>query len=705
MPPLILADVKSILHLPAETEIIFQSNDRPNIAFDVRPIQFTQKSLFDLAYLIPLGLTPKSPPPIKFMLFMNLKLLCEAAGEMLPEFVAGALDDLRTGEVWGAACTDTAGMGIDNPDIGLVIQYQAPKSQCVLMQRFGRGARNPSLTARAVLFIEPKYLSEVKEERKRKAEAQALKEARAKEKAIEAPPRKRARAIPPLTLSLSLQSRSSSTAPFAPSPLARQYSLPPSSPINSLMDSSPPPSPSSPAHSPTREVSPCSSIYELPQSPTNLTLGLFESQDTDISDEGMSHSQPDQGGANLGVEDITLPAGARESGRLSGKRGRERSGKKRELDDAVDMFVNAHSNGLGCYRAASNKYFGNDKAKPLRCRDECERCAPKPIDVCCALCHPEAFPTSSYTPSDPPPSLARARKKTTVKLADRDVLKDQELRRELEAWRKQEAAMRWSPNHMFGSGHFLLADAQIKRIVDCAAGGVLDGPDAFRSEIEWSFGSNASYIDQILTIVQLIHPDQSRRKKPQLKPVQPLSNVAADGSPTSQPLKTPRRCGACGAVGHIATNMQCPKYKKKSPATTPGPYTPPTTPPHPSASVSCLSPIVDSTRYTTPSFDTIFSSRGTVLSPNAIPPLGTAVPPAFARRLSHHATPSLNASPPPTQHIAAPRQVPAVNSTRATAREPILQPLFPLLTNTWRGAFELVILGRVFSNAYIYIDV
>lgn len=130
MPPLILADVKSILHLPPETEIIFQSNDRPNIAFDVRPIQFTQKLLFDLAYLIPLGLTPKSPPPIKFMLFMNSKLLCESAGGMLrdrlppsledkvvwihadmsAEFVAGALDDLMTGEVWGAACTDTAGM-------------------------------------------------------------------------------------------------------------------------------------------------------------------------------------------------------------------------------------------------------------------------------------------------------------------------------------------------------------------------------------------------------------------------------------------------------------------------------------------------------------------------------------------------------------------------------------------------------------------
>ncbi|KDQ16394.1 hypothetical protein BOTBODRAFT_87350, partial [Botryobasidium botryosum FD-172 SS1] len=102
--------------------------------------------------------------------------------DMSAKFVAGALDDLRTGEIWGAACTDTAGMGIDNPDIGLVIQYQTPKSQCVLMQRFGRGTRNPSLTARAVLFIEPKYLSEVREERKWKAEAQALREMKAKDK-------------------------------------------------------------------------------------------------------------------------------------------------------------------------------------------------------------------------------------------------------------------------------------------------------------------------------------------------------------------------------------------------------------------------------------------------------------------------------------------------------------------------------------------
>ncbi|KDQ05810.1 hypothetical protein BOTBODRAFT_122245, partial [Botryobasidium botryosum FD-172 SS1] len=131
------------MHLPEETTIIFQFNDCPNITLDVRPIIHPQRTLFGLAYLIPASMMETSPAPKKFMLFMNSKALCEAAAKMLHErlprslchqvvwvhadmsreFNRRMLEALRRGDIYGVCCTDTAGMGIDNPDIGMVVQY------------------------------------------------------------------------------------------------------------------------------------------------------------------------------------------------------------------------------------------------------------------------------------------------------------------------------------------------------------------------------------------------------------------------------------------------------------------------------------------------------------------------------------------------------------------------------------------------------
>ncbi|KDQ12173.1 hypothetical protein BOTBODRAFT_92577, partial [Botryobasidium botryosum FD-172 SS1] len=194
MPSAVLKDVKYCLHLPERTITIFLSNDRPNISLDVRPILHSQKSLFDVAFLIPSGMTVDSPPPRKFMLFMNTKALCESAAKMLRKrlppalrcrvvwvhadmsrgFVRRMLEALKTGEIYGVCCTDTAGMGIDNPDIALVVQYQAAKSLCVLMQRFGRGARDPRLKAAAILFIEPKHLVWFQDEKKKRKSKKSL---------------------------------------------------------------------------------------------------------------------------------------------------------------------------------------------------------------------------------------------------------------------------------------------------------------------------------------------------------------------------------------------------------------------------------------------------------------------------------------------------------------------------------------------------
>ncbi|KDQ07086.1 hypothetical protein BOTBODRAFT_120536 [Botryobasidium botryosum FD-172 SS1] len=238
MPALVLSECMRLLQLPRDTEVIHQSNNCPNISIDIRRIKFPQKSLFDLAFLIPFGLMEQSPPPSKFMAFLKSKQLCEKAAcflqarlptalkkkvvwvhaDMSQEFVRAALKALKEGMIWGICCTDVAGMGIDIPNIELIVHYQAAKSLCILFQRFGRGARDMNLTARAILFAEPRHFTDVQEKRKRDAEVHALRKKKGKAQALpesdEIVPRKRLRKD---TLPIrGLQS----TAPFSPSLLA-----------------------------------------------------------------------------------------------------------------------------------------------------------------------------------------------------------------------------------------------------------------------------------------------------------------------------------------------------------------------------------------------------------------------------------------------------------------------------------------------------
>lgn len=70
--------------------------------------------------------------------------------------------------------------GLDIPDILIVVQWKTPDSLCTLMQRFGRGARDKSLAARAILIAEPRVFDDDVEkaaeaaERKRKKTEQDM---------------------------------------------------------------------------------------------------------------------------------------------------------------------------------------------------------------------------------------------------------------------------------------------------------------------------------------------------------------------------------------------------------------------------------------------------------------------------------------------------------------------------------------------------
>ncbi|KAJ7599755.1 P-loop containing nucleoside triphosphate hydrolase protein [Mycena floridula] len=63
-------------------------------------------------------------------------------------------EQFRRGETWGLAVTDAFGMGLDLPDVEIVVQWRVPPDMCTLWQRFGRAGRAEGSQAVAILFAE-----------------------------------------------------------------------------------------------------------------------------------------------------------------------------------------------------------------------------------------------------------------------------------------------------------------------------------------------------------------------------------------------------------------------------------------------------------------------------------------------------------------------------------------------------------------------
>ncbi|GLB35135.1 putative helicase superfamily c-terminal domain [Lyophyllum shimeji] len=178
IPPSMMSTLKETLHIsPSSCTVSQRSNDRHNIAFDVQKMKYPINSYEDLAFLIPKNWKEGDPPPRKFMVFFDSKREAEKACQFLrnraPEvfkenikwFHAGMttffrseeLDSFKKGELWGLGMTDVGGMGIDISDVLTVVQWRAPKDLNILMQRFGRAARDFSLQGVAILIAEPKW--------------------------------------------------------------------------------------------------------------------------------------------------------------------------------------------------------------------------------------------------------------------------------------------------------------------------------------------------------------------------------------------------------------------------------------------------------------------------------------------------------------------------------------------------------------------
>ncbi|KIL54411.1 hypothetical protein M378DRAFT_41142, partial [Amanita muscaria Koide BX008] len=88
--------------------------------------------------------------------------------DMSDQFKRKETERFACGETWGLLATDSFGMGMDLPNIKLIVQWRAPASISTLWQRFGRCVRDLSLSGTAVLLAEKDYFDHLKNAKKKR---------------------------------------------------------------------------------------------------------------------------------------------------------------------------------------------------------------------------------------------------------------------------------------------------------------------------------------------------------------------------------------------------------------------------------------------------------------------------------------------------------------------------------------------------------
>ncbi|KAG1802197.1 uncharacterized protein HD556DRAFT_1438249 [Suillus plorans] len=84
---------------------------------------------------------------------------------MTTEYKENKVSHLTSGETWGLCTTESFRMGMDIPDIMLVIQWRATCKLSMLWQRWGRATRDRLLQGTAILFAKKEYFDNVRQER------------------------------------------------------------------------------------------------------------------------------------------------------------------------------------------------------------------------------------------------------------------------------------------------------------------------------------------------------------------------------------------------------------------------------------------------------------------------------------------------------------------------------------------------------------
>ncbi|KAJ7231791.1 P-loop containing nucleoside triphosphate hydrolase protein [Mycena rebaudengoi] len=550
LPPDVLHDVMAILGMrETKTEIFMRSNDRSNIHLTVRKMKYAMNSFKDLAFLIPPDWDPSKPLPYKFTIFFDSITESLAAAqylrsllplehrdkikwfnsEMSPEFRAEEADKFNEGHTFGLACTESFGMGIDMPNITLVIQWRATCDMCTLWQRFGRGARDPECEAIALFLVEPMYFDETKEE---KAIHKAKRDERAAELRTASSLGKRARTARDDGPRPTKKSRSDGVATSASAAVTASTPLTPLTDLHSRFIASPPRSRQTAPH-------PSSGTTSLPQLSGPAVL------DMDLASDD---SEPED--AAVALEDR----------RAAYRRGKSVVKKKKdgnELSPEVDDMINAGSESrqINCYRVPPRLYFGSDKTTSdhKACRtdlpDGCPRCVSKTPPIYCELCTPSHF--ESFAIVDlPKPAPVPSRSRLKAYKAEGD---DMTLRDALHGFRLAATIAKFGHAVLKNNGPgMVLSNEVLQRIVDCAHQYKIQSTEQLMKETRWA--GTGEFGAEVLELINIHRPIPKAPDPPAAAPL-----VARDDNILATPSLKPfqgRKCSKCGVAGHNVSNQR-----------------------------------------------------------------------------------------------------------------------------------------------------
>ncbi|TFK58811.1 P-loop containing nucleoside triphosphate hydrolase protein [Pluteus cervinus] len=149
---------------------------RENLTYIIRKLENTKNPVLDALSLLPQTIPPHAAKDIlpKCLFYFETVGNCTSAVETLRKILPAHLRDqvqsfvgltseaakerlwekFRAGEIKILCATEAAGMGCNVSDVQFVALFCAPRSLSVLVQRWGRGARNRSISATCFLFVQ-----------------------------------------------------------------------------------------------------------------------------------------------------------------------------------------------------------------------------------------------------------------------------------------------------------------------------------------------------------------------------------------------------------------------------------------------------------------------------------------------------------------------------------------------------------------------
>ncbi|EGN97848.1 hypothetical protein SERLA73DRAFT_56613, partial [Serpula lacrymans var. lacrymans S7.3] len=192
MSPAVLAEVRKTLHISASKSFHLNlGNDQPNVTQELRIIAgSTDYSALD--FIVKDAQAANEIP--RALIFVNTVSQSQAGFRRLHRIVSDQLKsqisylnarcsprtrktvlcDFCEGKIRVMFVTKIGGMGLDIPDVELVIQFGVPSSLSVWLQRAGRAVHNFSLQGRAIMMVEASVLQCVSKKKKGRTEEENL---------------------------------------------------------------------------------------------------------------------------------------------------------------------------------------------------------------------------------------------------------------------------------------------------------------------------------------------------------------------------------------------------------------------------------------------------------------------------------------------------------------------------------------------------